>query len=202
MAVEDDARAGLEQPQEGNAGAKLVDEEGGRRELLELVREEGDLHYQVHLPQDGAEDGEAAANRGRHYGVAAHAHVEGSFCVGLGCHASSIGERVLTIAGLVEAVLRVAVRCEDGDFVPATLEADSGIDDQTLGPADAQVRVEEHNVLLCRCRLARHHVLNRLLRVAMHVSSMHRQVGCSDYAVFVLDPRPLRRVKDDIQGRA
>jgi hypothetical protein len=56
----------------------------------------------------------------------------------------------LTVAGLVEAVLRVAVRREDGDRVPAPLEGDGGVDDQALRPANAQVRVEEDGVLLLR----------------------------------------------------
>lgn len=51
-------------------------------------------------------------------------------------------------------MLRVAVRCEDGDLVPAILEADCGIDDQALRPANAQVGVEEDDVLL----LFRHRV--------------------------------------------
>lgn len=70
MAVEDDAWAGLQQAQEGNAGAELVDEEGRGCELGELVGEEGDLQDEVHLAQDGAEDGEAAKHGGRNERVA------------------------------------------------------------------------------------------------------------------------------------
>lgn len=60
----------------------------------------------------------------------------------------------LTIARLVEAVLPVAVRCEDGHLVPATLQPNGSIDDQALGAANAQVGVEEHNVLF----FARHNL--------------------------------------------
>lgn len=39
------------------------------------------------------------------------------------------------------------MRCEDGDFVPACLQTNRGIDDQPLRAADAQVRVEEDDAL-------------------------------------------------------
>ncbi len=45
-------------------------------------------------------------------------------------------------------MLRVAVGGENGHLVPAVLQAYSGIDDQALGPADAQVGMEEDYVLL------------------------------------------------------
>lgn len=54
----------------------------------------------------------------------------------------------LTIAGFIEAVARVAVRCEDGHLVTTVLQGDSGIDHETLGAAYAQIRVEEDGVLL------------------------------------------------------
>ena len=57
-------------------------------------------------------------------------------------------QKRLTIASLVEAVLRVAVRCEDGDLVPAALQADSGVDDEALSAANTQIWVEEDDVLL------------------------------------------------------
>jgi hypothetical protein len=57
---------------------------------------------------------------------------------------------VLTIARFVEAMSAVAVRREDGDFVPATLQRNGGVDDETLGAADAEVWVEEDGVLLLR----------------------------------------------------
>lgn len=61
-------------------------------------------------------------------------------------------ERRLTIAGLVETVPRITMRCEDSDLVAARLEANSGINDQPLSTANAQVRVEEDDALLfCHC---------------------------------------------------
>ena len=53
----------------------------------------------------------------------------------------------LTIAGFVEAVLRVAVGCENGHLVPAVLQPYGSINNQALGPADAQVGMEEDYVL-------------------------------------------------------
>lgn len=49
----------------------------------------------------------------------------------------------LTVASFVKAVLGIAVRGEDGDFVAEILQADCGVDYETLGTANAQVRVEE-----------------------------------------------------------
>ena len=57
-----------------------------------------------------------------------------------------------TIAGLIEAMGRVTVRGEDGDFVVQPLEAHGGVDDKTFGASDAKVWVEEDNVL----RVGRH----------------------------------------------
>jgi hypothetical protein len=114
----------------------------------------------VHLAEDGAQDGEAAEEGGGHNGVAAHAHVEGSFTPVSGpryvslqppCRSISGRRQVswgLTIARFVEAVPWVAMRCEDGDLVPALLQRDSGIDDQTLSATNAEVRMEEDDVLL------------------------------------------------------
>ena len=53
-----------------------------------------------------------------------------------------------TISGLVEAVRRVAVRCENGHFVAEVLETDGGVDDEPLGAPDAQIGVEEDNAVL------------------------------------------------------
>ena len=60
--------------------------------------------------------------------------------------------RRLTITGLVETVPRIAMRREDGDFVPARLETNGSINHQPLSTANAQVRVEEDDTLLfCHC---------------------------------------------------
>ena len=48
-----------------------------------------------------------------------------------------------TISSFVKAVSRIAVAGEDRDAVAKILEADGGIDDETLGAADAEIGVEE-----------------------------------------------------------
>lgn len=57
----------------------------------------------------------------------------------------------LTIASLVKAVVRVAVAGKDDDLVAALLQADGGVDDQSLGPANAQVGMEEDYGLFLEC---------------------------------------------------
>lgn len=56
--------------------------------------------------------------------------------------------RGLTVACLIEAMLLVAMRREDGDLVSALLQRDSCIDDQTLGAAYAEVGVEKDGMRL------------------------------------------------------
>jgi hypothetical protein len=53
----------------------------------------------------------------------------------------------LTIARLVEAMIWVAIRGEDGDLVSAALQSDSGVNHKALGAANAEVWVKEHDVL-------------------------------------------------------
>lgn len=53
-----------------------------------------------------------------------------------------------TIAGFIEAVVRVAVACKDDDLVAAFLQADGRVDDETLCAADAEVGVQEDDRLL------------------------------------------------------
>ena len=90
------------------------------------------------------------------------------------------------------------MRCEDGDLVPAILEADCGIDDQALRPANAQVRVEEDDVFL----LFRHRVFKerergrRSLRVAMHEIKW----AAGDLSALGLVSRRARRMNDDLEG--
>lgn len=43
----------------------------------------------------------------------------------------------LTIASLLKAMVRIPVTGQDGDFVSSILEADGGVDDETLCTADA-----------------------------------------------------------------
>lgn len=45
-------------------------------------------------------------------------------------------------------MVRVAVRSEDGDLVSAILQANCRVNDEALRSANAQVWVEEDNVLL------------------------------------------------------
>lgn len=59
---------------------------------------------------------------------------------------------LLTITSFLEAVARIAMRRKDGDFVATRLKTDSGINDQSLGTANAQIWVEEDDaLLLCHC---------------------------------------------------
>lgn len=78
MAVEQDGRPRLEELQEGQPRAELVDEEGIGPQGRELAVE-ADLDEEVQLPRDGAEDAEPGEDRGWEDGVAAHANFEGSF---------------------------------------------------------------------------------------------------------------------------
>ncbi len=48
-----------------------------------------------------------------------------------------------TIPSFLKAVLWVAMRGEKGHLVASLLQSDSGINDQSLCPSDAQVRVKE-----------------------------------------------------------
>jgi hypothetical protein len=136
----------------------LVDEEGRGRELGELVREEGDLEDEVHLAQDGAEDGEAAEEGLRNDCVPAHTNIEGTFTKKvksqLPSFRMSMGRRVpqqygkRTVASFIETVIWVTVGSKDSNLVSSVLQSHSSVDDKTLRPANAQVWVEEDNVLL------------------------------------------------------
>ena len=57
------------------------------------------------------------------------------------------GGRRRAIAGFVEAVLRVTVGGEDCDFVAEVLEADCCVNYEALGATDAEVGVEEDDLL-------------------------------------------------------
>ncbi len=130
MAVEEDARRGIEIAQHGQPGGELVDEEHIGAQAAELARGNGGGGQQeVQLARDGAQDREARGEGAGHERVAAHAHVERA------------------VARLVEAVLRVAVRGEDRHPVAAALQADCCVDDEALGAADAEVGVDEDYVL-------------------------------------------------------
>jgi hypothetical protein len=56
----------------------------------------------------------------------------------------------LTITGFLETMAAIAMRCVDGDFVSAFLEANRGINDQSLGTANAEIGVEEDYVFRLR----------------------------------------------------
>lgn len=55
---------------------------------------------------------------------------------------------MLTVACLIEAVVGIAVGRENGDLVSSVLQPHSGINDEPLSSAYAEVWVEEDNVLL------------------------------------------------------
>ena len=55
---------------------------------------------------------------------------------------------MLTIARLIEAMVRIAVGSKDGNLVSTVLQSHSSVNDESLGSANAQIRVEEDNVLL------------------------------------------------------
>jgi hypothetical protein len=73
-------------------------------------------------------------------------------------------QQLLTIAGFVEAMSWVAVRCEDGDLVPARLQRNSRIDNKTFGAANAEIRMEEDGVLLLLCHVGRVQSLQRVVK--------------------------------------
>lgn len=78
MAVEQDGCHWLEELQEGQPGAELVDEKGIGPQGGKLAVET-DLYEEVQLPRDGAQDAEPGEDRGWEYGVAAYANLESSF---------------------------------------------------------------------------------------------------------------------------
>lgn len=111
----------------------------------------------MYLAQDGAKDGKAAEEGCWYKRIAAYANIKGPFYdggqVSATCSNMSVGTQVpqqkgsLTIARLVEAVIPVAVRGEDGDLVSAALQSHSSVNHKALGTTNAEVWVEEHNVL-------------------------------------------------------
>jgi hypothetical protein len=113
----------------------------------------------------------------------------------------------LTIARLVEAVPRVAVRGEDGDRVPAALQGHGGVHDETLGAANAQVRVEEDSVLLLLCHvwvLAERVRVMTLTCTYMIATRLHKVVHTVLFLLNATMPDPVLgpthpgRVKDDL----
>lgn len=60
--------------------------------------------------------------------------------------AAHIGRRLEkkpTISGLIEAMVLVAIGCQDSDFVAAGLQSHGGIDDQAFGASYPKVRMHE-----------------------------------------------------------
>jgi hypothetical protein len=49
----------------------------------------------------------------------------------------------LTISGLVEAVSGVAVACKDNDPVATVLKSHCGVDDESFGSSNAEIRVKK-----------------------------------------------------------
>ena len=112
----------------------------------------------MHLAQDGAKYGEATEEGGWDDGIAAHTNIEGAFTFEVKSQLPflymSTGRRMpqywrkLTIARFVEAMVWIAERCKDGYRVSAVLQSYGCINDKSLRPANAQVRVEKDNMLL------------------------------------------------------
>lgn len=63
--------------------------------------------------------------------------------VNVGLDYRGIKERWRTISSLVETVRRVAMRGENGHLVAQVLEADCGVNDQSLSTTDTKIGVEE-----------------------------------------------------------
>ncbi|PMB68569.1 hypothetical protein BM221_005149 [Beauveria bassiana] len=138
VAVKDDARlGGDEQAQPGQAGGELVDDEDGGLEVLELAGEPN-VQQEVDVAQDGAENGKPAKEGARDEPRALDADIERG-----GREGGGRGGSKLTIATFVKAVVRVAVVRVDDYLGALVLQAGGGVDDEALGAADAQVRVEE-----------------------------------------------------------
>ena len=55
--------------------------------------------------------------------------------------------RVHTIAGFIETMLRIAMRREDGDFVSAILQSYCSVNNETLRPTNAEIWVEKGDIL-------------------------------------------------------
>jgi hypothetical protein len=55
-----------------------------------------------------------------------------------------------TISGFIEAMILVAIRCQDCDFVAARLQSHGGIDDQAFGASNPKIRMHEDDVSLAR----------------------------------------------------
>ena len=101
------------------------------------------------LAKDGKQNMESIEDGGGKDSVPSYTDIKGA-CSMLSmlssCSHAVDGGLAHTIASLLETVLRIAMRCEDSDFVPKFLQSYSGIDDQPLSPSDAQVRVEEDHI--------------------------------------------------------
>jgi hypothetical protein len=53
-----------------------------------------------------------------------------------------------TISRLIKAMLRIAVTCENNNFVTPILQAHCSVDDQSFGASDSKIRMEECYILL------------------------------------------------------
>ena len=55
-----------------------------------------------------------------------------------------------TIFGFIEAMVGVAVACEDCNFVPQFLQANGSVNDKTFSPSNAKVWVNKHDISPCK----------------------------------------------------
>ena len=100
----------------------------------------------MYLAQDSAKDSKAAEEGCWYKRIATYANMKGPFYDGGQVSATysnmSVGTQVpqqkgsLTIARLVEAVIRIAIRGEDGDLMAAALQSHSSVNHKTLGTAN------------------------------------------------------------------
>lgn len=128
MAVEQDLLILPEPPQERHAGRQLINEEYRRLELCQLSTP-CDGQYEMYLSQNGTEDLETSEDGSGKQRVTSDSYVKGA------------------ISGFVEAMIRIAVGCEDGDLVTYILQANSCIDHKAFGAANAEIGMEEDDVL-------------------------------------------------------
>lgn len=71
---------------------------------------------------------------------------------GLGWNRTGGGRGICTVSGLVKAVFRITMACEDDNLVAPVLQSHSSVDYQPLGTANAKIWMEKDNGLLLFCR--------------------------------------------------
>lgn len=85
-------------------------------------------------------------------------------------------------------MLRITVGCKYSDLVSTTLQTNSGVYDKSFRASDAQIRVEEHNVLLYR-RHAEHHLIP-MAEVGKPNAKMTQRTPISGASLHLMQPAP------------